>query len=59
MTFFWCALISVQRSEGMGGWEEEEGWEGTQPTIQHRLQQEKSPKVATLSHTIPQGQGGV
>ena len=39
----------------MGGCEEGEGrdeWEGTQPTIQHCLEQEKPPKVTTLC-TIP------
>ena len=41
----------------MGGWKEGEGWEGAQTFIQLRLEQEKPPKVATLSpyHTTRPG----
>ena len=51
MNFFWCALISVQRSKGVGG------WEGPRLPSQYRLEQEKPPKVATLSpyHTTRLG----
>ena len=34
---------------GVGGWKHGEGWEGAQTSIQLCLEQEKPPKVATLS----------